>query len=340
MELAASCSKASFCEPTPGPRGRTASERLTEFLGEGRERYWAEQLVRVASDSILVCDGDLGILFHNRAFLRFLGHSEGSYAGFSLLEFFPAADREVAGEAFAGLVHGRSAGMRIQADLLGRAGVTRVEARATRTRAAGEKVYLYLVIREALHQPLEAESPAATESILDGLPIAAFRADGHLRVTHVSGSLWTELGLDPARILGADLSSPRCPQTPPFLHEVDYCDTMAGLSFQTGLEWKNHQLIIAIEPFVDLGKRGKVTGILGLVRLAKKSEIEQRPDHLHYPSPTEFTRPLQIHPFRNTDRVALSRHPSEADAIARIRASLNPRPLRPSTTTGPVILSN
>lgn len=324
----------------PDPRGRSVAEKLSTFLGEGKGSYWAEQSVRVASDMVLVCDEDLTIQFHNRALLRFLGHREGSYVGFSLLRFFPEADREDAGAAFESLLHGHGGGIRIQADMLHASGSIRVEARATRTRAAGDKRFLYLVIREALPQRMEQESPATKDRIFEGLPIAAFRADGQLKVTHVSGSLWADLGLDPERILGADLSSPRCPQTPPFLHEVDYCDTMAGLSFQTGLEWKNHQLIIAIEPFVDLGRRGKVTGILGLVRLAKKSELEHRNDHLQYPNPADFTRPLQSRPFQNTDRVALSAVSSESDEITRIRASLNPMPLRPTTTTGPVILSN
>lgn len=324
----------------PAPRGRSAAEKLSEFLGEGKDSYWAEQSVRVSSDMLLVCDEGLTILFHNRALLRFSGHREGSYVGFSLLQFFPVGDRGDAEAAFAGLVHGRSGGIRIQADMLHASGPIRVEARATRTRAAGDRVFLYLVIREALPQRLEPETPASTDTILEGLPIAAFRADGQLKVTHVSGSLWNDLGLDPARIMGADLSSPRCPLTPAFLHEIDFCDTMAGLSFQTALEWKNHNLIVAIEPFVDLGKRGKVTGMLGLVRLAKKSELEHRNDHLQYPNPADFTRPLQSRPFQNTDRVALSAMSPEADEIARIRATLNPTPLRPSTSTGPVILSN
>ncbi len=324
----------------PAPRACRLAAKLGEFLGEGRERYWAEQSVRVSSDLILVCDDSLAILFHNRSFLRFLGHEEGSYVGFSLLEFFPAEDRGEAEVAFTSLIHGRSAGMRIQADLLGKAGTTRIEARATRTRAAGDRIFLYLSIRESLAQAPEAPSSVPADSILEGLPIAAFRADGQLKVTHVSGELWSDLGLEPGRVLGADLSSPRCPMTPAFLQEIDYCDTMAGLSFQTATEWKNNHLIIAIEPFIDLGKKGKVTGILGLVRLAKRSELEHRADHLQYPNPADFTRPLQAHPFHHTDRVALSRSPTEAEEIARIRASLHPKPLRPSTTTGPVILSN
>lgn len=329
--------------PEPDTRGPSISERLAHLLGDNRDRYWAEQSVRVASDMILVCASDLTIRFHNPAFLRALGQRGGSYVGFSLLAFFPGEDRRDAASAFAGLVEGRSGGLRIQADLLKRGGTMKIEARATRTRAEGGSALIYLVLRESVAPqavPMTVRNAMAGEAILDGLEVALVRTDARLRITQAAGSLWDLLGVRTDSLVGADLGSLGCARTPDFLKGVDYCDVMAGLSLQMDLRCEAYALSVTMEPFLDLKAGGKVTGMLGLIRLSKKSDILPRIHHLQEPNPAEFTRPVRIQSHHLTERISPVRESRDLVEIGRIPQNLKPTPMRPAPARDAVALAN
>lgn len=311
--------------PTPDAAPAAWKNGLARAFGEDEETRWGRRMVRVAADAMLVCDESLRIRYHNRAFLRLIGYREGSYKGMSLYDFLPGKDRAEAEEVFAGFFESRTAGIRLNAPFLTLKGKREMDARISRTRVGEGKFLVYFVIRDdssraAMVRDLEDKS---IEPILGGLPVAAFRTDRKLRVTHAFGSLWDDLGFASDSLLGADLSDQGGMAVPRFLHDIDYCDTMAGLTLHTEVTWKEMLFEVTVEPFVDEHRKGRVIGTLGLIRKAKRIPSDRAAEHLRFPDPEDYTRPLQA------TRKVETGPPSEEDEIARIRSSIRPRPLAP-----------
>lgn len=325
--------------PEPEPGKQLWRRALEGFLGENPEKAWGERLVRVASDMIVVCDQDLQILFHSRSLVTGLGYEEGSYIGHSLMEFIPSKDKADASRTFDQFLAGNSAGMRIEASFLTRRRPCRVEARVTRTRRSAERHFLYFVIRDlsVAENETGAVPEKAEESILAGLPLAGFRTDHQLRITHAFGSFWETMGLNSDSLIGADLSNANCPVAPLFFYEIDYCDVMAGQTFHTSLTWNDHDLEITIDPFIDRTKAGRVISTLGVIREAKNATPAGN-SHLSFPKPEEFTRlqkmarsvSLEPVPSRKPER-AVQPHPGISPELARLRSAIQPRPLRPAS---------
>lgn len=340
---------------TERPRWQRA---LAGFLGENPEQEWGGRLIKAASDMIVVCDGELNILFHNRAFLRSSGHVKGSYIGHSLMDFIPSNDKAEASRVFDQFLHGRAAGMRVEATFLTRSGRRKVEARVTRTARTEERYFLYFIIRDAFDRNTETEqlTKRAVDSVFDGLPIAAFRTDHQLRITDTFGSYWDELGLNARNFTGAELSNPGCTIAPQFFHQLDYCDVMAGQTFHTSIFWRGNDLEITIEPFIDRSRGGRVIGTLGTIREAKNA-TPNGASHLSYPKPEEYTHRQSL-TGAHARSVALTASPAQPkrpggpkpksqDAIspelAKLRSSIRPRPLRPAhedATADEVALAN
>lgn len=324
-------------QPEPNPAPSWWMDSLTRLVGENPERTWGERMIRVASDMMVVCDQDLTILYHNRAFLKGLGHSKGTYVGQAMVDFIPLADRAEAQKAFNTLVGGKTSGMRIAASLLTRNGASKVEARVIRTRRRNDQCYLYFVIRDvsAKEQELERIAQNSIETVFENLSIAAFRTDRHLKVTHAFGGFWQELGINTLHLKGAELADPGCHLTPRFLHDIDYCDAMAGQTYQGLVEYRGHNLSVTIEPFIDQENAGKVVGTVGIIREAKelaKTEIAatSQASHLDMPAPEEYTAFQRI-PDQIVKRVA-----AEQAAVDRIRSDIRPRPMTPRAETATV----
>lgn len=343
-----------FEAPAPGrePKWKAGFAR---FLGDDPDCQWGGQLFRVSNDAMLVCDHELTILYHNRAFLKAIGYGQGSFVDFSLLDFFPARDRNEADAAFASLENGRSSGLRIDATVLTCRGERQFEIRVVRSRRTDGWYNYYLVGRdqtERLAQQQRELENAADERILDGLPVAVWRTDSKLRITQVSGRLWETLGVDLSGVMGGDLTNSKSPALPRFLFDVDYCDTMAGLSLHSNVEWKGEAYEITVEPFVN--RFGKVTGTLGMMRRSKLAPEDKSADHLQIPNldPTEpivpigqakRTRKIEIGPPEDSER---------KEDLATLRSNIRPRALsstdiirRPiekpvSGKTEPVALAN
>lgn len=324
--------------PAPALESPSWLRSISGFFGENPDQRWSERFLEASSDMMLVCDENLEILFHNRSFLRSLGHSDGTYVGFSLLDFIPDSDRNEAERTFDQLVHGNHHGMRVKAPILTRTGSTPMEARITRTRRDHERCFLYMTIRTEFERT-EAENE--TGGIFAELPAAWFRTDGKLNVVEASGRFWTQLGIDPQRIVGAQLSDSKCPITPGFLHQIDYCDTMAGQTLQCETEWGERTLVVSVEPFVDSTCGGRILGAVGIVREAKSSLHGSNAHHLAFPRPEEFTSRQRTVPHtapKSTERAVDPTAPIPGLRVAVQPRSMTPQPSAHSTES--VALAN
>jgi PAS domain S-box-containing protein len=276
--------------PAPHPEPPKWRRFLAWARGGKGHDWWGERFLRVTSDLFLVCDENLEIVFHNHAFLREIGYEQGTYAGRSLCEFFLAGDRVEVRDAIGRLMRGRPKRMRFQTSLLTRRGMLTLDASVTRTRRGSDGFLLYVVARSdapraeqirELERKLHAAERRENDLILANLPLAMFRTDGRLRVTEASGGLWAEMGVNPRHLLGADVSDASCTLGPRFLHEIDYCDTMAGMTFHTEVEWQGERYEITIEPFADTKRGGQVDGTLAILRRSKQVVARRDRNILH-----------------------------------------------------------
>jgi len=239
------------------------------MFGRDPETRWGKQLIRVASDMILVCDESLEILHHNHAFLKNVGYQEGSFVGQHLLSFIPSADREEADGAFARLRRGHAAGMRFAATILTMKGCRQIDARVVRSRNYDGSFFYYIMARDFTeHQEQMEESRASqVEPLYQHLPVAAWRTDENLRVLEACGTLWSDLGFAREEFVGTELAGNEGNPLPPFLVEIDFCDTMAGMTLHTALRLDGHYFSVTVEPFLD--EAGKIVGTVGVLRRAK-----------------------------------------------------------------------
>ena len=308
--------------PVPGKEPLAWMESLARTFGEDSDTRWGKRLVRLASDMVLVCDDDLNILYHNRSFLRGVGYQAGSFVGTSLYSFFPENDLSDAEAAFGRLLSGRSAGMRIQATFLTHKGRRQFDARVTRSRRGKEAFYLYFVIRDETQraEELAALQEKAVEPLFTGLPVAAFRTDRQLRITQAFGELWKEaFHCNLKSLIGVDLSDIGCPKAPKFLHQIDYCDTMAGLTLHTDFFFEGVCYEVTVEPFLNERKKKKVIGTVGMIRVAKTVTPRVESETLPFPTAKDATSPL-----RKPRTLAITADNLEEE-IGRIRDSIRPR---------------
>lgn len=308
--------------PLPSAEPSRWKESLLRTFGDDQDTRWGKRLVRVASDMVVVCDENLEVIYHNRSFLRGVGHQAGTFVGVSLLDFFPEEDLADAEAAFGRLLGGRSAGMRIQATFLTQRGRRQFDARVTRSRRGAEAFFLYFVIRdETLRSEETAELEAkAIEPLLMGLPVAAFRTNKRLRITHAFGELWEEaFSCNPKSLIGVDLTDGQCQRSPRFLQQIDYCDTMAGLTLHTDFAWEESSYSITVEPFLDEKKR--ILGSIAMIRLMKRSVERSDSEELPF-----LTAGDVVGNGRNPRVLQLTGEALEEE-IKRIRGSI--RPLSP-----------
>lgn len=328
--------------------------KLAKFFGEDADAKWGGQMFRISNDMMVVCDSDLTVLYHNRAFLRTIGYQSGSYVGASLLDFFPARDRNDADNAFYGLETGRASGLRINATMLTKGGEKQFDIRVVRSRRQDGGFNLYLTGRIRLEDSREmeekSENPGEEFAIFKGLPIAVWRTDSKLKITQVSGNLWQTLGVDGCEVLGKDLTDSKNPALPRFLLDVDYCDTMAGLSLHCDVEWQEAVYEITVEPFVN--RYGKVIGTMGLVRTSKQTLQERSAKHLQLPNldPTEPIKPIPSP--EKTREIEIGPPIQTPESVAAMRSNIQPRSLASTdvnrgpvekpvmTKTGPIALAN
>lgn len=262
----------------PPPRWK---EVIGSWVREDPYLRWGPQLARVASDMILVCDEDLEILFHNHSFLKGVGYQEGSFVGQSLLSFFPAEDRATADGAFAGFRKGHAAGMRIAASVLTRRMTRQFDMRVVRSRKQDGSYFYYLIARDETGRAKETVTVQAaaepTRSFFDSLPVAVWRTDRELRITEAEGSLWEDLGIESDSLIGVSFGEPDRDSIPGIFDGVDFCDSMAGLSFHVDIEYEEAPFDISVEPV--LNPKNRVIGTIGILRRSKKfvpDRVEQQ----------------------------------------------------------------
>jgi len=310
--------------PEPGKALPKWRHELEKMFGKDPEARWGKQLIRVASDIILVCDESLTILHHNRAFLKNVGYREGSFVGQHLFSFFPSADRDEADDAFTGLRHGHAAGMRFSATILTVKGRRQIDARAVRSRNYDGTFFYYMVARDftEYHEQLEQARAAEVDPLFNHLPVAAWRTDEKLRVLTVHGHLWNELGFPRELLVGADLTDGEEGVRPPFLVDIDFCDTMAGMTLHTSVRMNGHLFSVTVEPF--LNEAGKIVGTIGVLRRAKAMARKVNLNRTD-------TQPSEVDLAREkTRRVVIDPYAIVA-ASASKTTNLRPRSLAPPT---------
>jgi PAS domain S-box-containing protein len=256
------------CLPEPGRGlGRWKADFVALFQ-KNPEKRWGGPLLRIASDMILVCDESLEIVHHNRAFLKAIGHTSGSYRGTGLDAFFPEKERESFLAIFQEWRRGHAAGMRLHAPLLTTRGARPYDFRVVRCRDRKGKYYYYLIGREVLEarRNNRSEDGEGGDPFFQGLPVAAWRTDPELRITKVYGSLWPELGAASEDLVGEVFGRRHDTLLPEVLRGIDCSDTLAGMSLQTELVNGTECFNVTVEPFLD--SSGRVVGTVGLLRRA------------------------------------------------------------------------
>ncbi|MEM9018733.1 MAG: hypothetical protein AAGC68_17115 [Verrucomicrobiota bacterium] len=183
-------------------------------------------------------------------------------------------------------------------------------------------------------------SSAEENSLLSGFPVAAFRTNRRLEIVDATGDLWEEFGVTRDSLIGGDLTGKGTQPLPRFLLDIDYCDTMAGLTLQSDVAWQDESYVITMEPFLD--RHQKVMGSVGMIRKTKQVEARSDAEHLRFPKPEDYTQSL-----KKTRKVELSMPGEKPDEISKIRSSIRPRRLSPGdlqaadkTPTEPVALAN
>ena len=294
------------------------------MFGRDPETRWGKQLIRVASDMILVCDESLAILHHNHAFLKNVGFQGGSFVGQQLLSFLPSADRDGADDAFAGLRRGHAAGMRFNATILTVKGGRQIDARVVRCRNYDGTFFYYIVARDftEYHEQMEQSRASQVDPLFSHLPVAAWRTDEKLRVLEACGTLWSDLGFAREAFVGAELAVNEGNPLPPFLVDIDFCDTLAGMTLHTAVRMDGHYFSVTVEPF--LNEAGKIVGTIGVLRRARamaRNVSLSRNDN----QPTE-AEPV----WDQSRRVAVDPH-AIAAASAGKTTNLRPHTLEPPT---------
>lgn len=250
-------------------------ESAAKFVGEDPSVRFGSQLARIASDMVIVCDEELDIHFHNRAFLKGGGYREGTFVRHSLFDFFPRTDRKAARAAFESLRGGYTGGMRINASFLTRRGTREFDIRAVRSRCKDASFLYYLVGRDdtarvhemrALKADL-AKASALKVDLFGDLPIAMWRTDRRLKIEAVHGGLWKDMGIGDGILRGLCLADGIAPRLPSLLHDIDFCYAMAGRSLKQHVSVGSDHFEVSIEPV--LNEKGFVVGTLGVIRRSK-----------------------------------------------------------------------
>lgn len=256
------------CLPVPERGFARWKGDFVALFRKNPEKRWGGQFLRIASDIILVCNESLEILHHNRAFLKAIGHTSGSYRTTGLDAFFPENEREGFIGIFREWRRGHAAGMRLQAPLLTTRGTRPYDFRVVRCRDRKGDFNYYLIGREVHDSRRSSRSGEVDENdpFFQGLPVAAWRTDAELRITKVYGSLWPEFGTASEDLVGEVFGRRHDTLIPEVLRGIDCSDTLGGMSLQTevfsGIECFN----VTVEPFLD--SSGRVVGTVGLLRRA------------------------------------------------------------------------
>lgn len=241
---------------------------MAGLLRRDLDGRWGAQLLKIASDMIVICDESLTILHHNRAFLKAVGYSDGSFRGSNLNDFFSSDERDGVNEAFADWRRGHAAGMRFQAGLLSTKGRRLSDFRAVRSRNRDGSFLYYLVAREAAEtkKPGQTNVSDDTDPFFRGLPVAAWRTDAGLRITQAFGSLWPELGAASEDLVGELFGRRHDSLLPQVLQSIDCSDAVSGMSLQTEVEVEGQHYNVTVEPFLD--GSGRLVGTVGILRRA------------------------------------------------------------------------
>ncbi len=275
-------------DATPEPERRLVrwKNAMAGLLRRDLDDRWGGQLLRIASDMIMICDESLTILHHNRAFLKAVGYSSGCFRGLYLNDFFPAEERDGVAQAFADWRRGHAAGMRFQAGLLTTKGRRPGDFRVVRSKNHDGSFLYYVVAREVneARKPGQAPSEEDSDPFFRGLPVAAWRTDYALRITHAFGSLWPELGAASEDLIGELVGHRHDSLLPGVLQTIDCSDTVAGMSLQTEVESEGQIYSVTVEPFLDT--TGRVVGTVGILRRAARRAAMER----HYRQPVSGSR--------------------------------------------------
>jgi len=273
----------------------------------GDDARWGQRFAVAGGEILVACDESLRLLYHNACFARAIGGPRGSYLGLDLGGFFPEAHRSLLLKGFRDLAKGPSSSLEFEAALLTRSEPVTVSGHAAIGIESGQRqVLLTMRARGAAEVaetasradegvPAGAGAAAGKTDVADpvaGLPAAIFRTDRTLSIEHASGDLWSSFQIDPSSLVGGSLVDPGCHLVPQFLHEVDYCDTMAGITLQSDLSWRGKDFVLTVEPFVN--EDMKVVGALGILRTAKRIDASKGSEHLSYPRPEDYTQAIKL----------------------------------------------
>lgn len=254
-------------ETAPIPKNRTLGWIATLLCRAGRASHhrWGAQLLRVASDMIVICDESLVVQHHNRAFLKAVGYTSGSFKGNNLVDFFPKADRGSIIDVFDQWKKGHAAGMRFQCTLLTRQDPSFRDFRVVRSRSLSGRFFYYMIGREVTDPGVkESEAERRGDPFFRGLPVAAWRTDAALRITQAYGSLWPELGIASEDLIGEEFGRRHDSLLPPLLREIDCSDTLSGMSTLSEIQKDHESYSASVEPI--LNSDGQVIGTVGLLR--------------------------------------------------------------------------
>ena len=298
-----------FIDVLPEPvRGLTRwKTEIAKVFGRGPDSRWGTQLMRIASDMILVCDESLEIRHHNRAFLKGVGFTQGTFTSKNLIHFFPSEDQDDIVEAFLRLKRGHAAGMRFNATFLTMKGRRQFDTRVVRNRNLDGSFFYYLVARditELLDDLMGAEGHAV-DPLFWNLPVAAWRTDENLCILQTYGGLWTELGVAKEELIGGDLGQNEHQNLPLFLLGIDYRDTLSGMTLNTDVARNGESFNVTVEPFLDAV--GRIVGTIGILRRARvlkpvikldRSETFSLPDEhrTHHKTRKVYLEPVAAEP--------------------------------------------
>ena len=319
---------------------------IARVFGRAPESRWGTQLIRIASDMILVCDESLEIRHHNRAFLKGVGYTQGTFKNRSLIQFIPSEDQDDVVEAFARLKRGHAAGMRFNATFLTMKGRRQFDARVVRNRAIDGSFFYYMVARdttEMLDAPMVGED-RAVDALFWNLPVAAWRTDENLCILQTYGGLWSDLGVAQEGLVGGDLSQNEYENRPHFLNEIDYCDTLTGTTLNTEMAWNGENFNVTVEPFLDTD--GRIVGTIGILRRARalsrvarldRSEIlALSSEHRSHPKTREvFLEPVAPEPAGTNRASSLHQH-----SVASHTGRVSTRRSGETADLDPIALSN
>jgi len=266
--------------PRPGRARPGWLDALARFFKDDTEERWGGRLIRISNDMMLVCDDSMRILHHNRAFLKGVGYQAGTFMGQSLIDFFPVVNRPEIQGTFEHLCAEKTSGARLDATFVTQRGSRVFDTRIVRSLNSNGRYFFYIVARDETERRNSEEElvKKSGNRFLDDLPVAAWRTDEKLRIIDSCGALWQTLDVSETGLLGLDLSDSRCSLTPQVLHQIDYCDTMAGQTLHTSIEWNGESFDATIDPVLD--SEGNVIGTIGMVRHSKSATVEPGIEHL------------------------------------------------------------